>query len=372
MRAATAARAAPRAAALPSKAAPHRAPAFPPRAARRAPLRVTAFREDEGPRPDTSRPSPLKRPAGLGGVPLSAPTALRPSRHAAAALALAAGAVGFCIWPHQVMSSMFEAGTAVGGAMQSQTARLLGVAMGAAAATNIAESRAGGRAGGPAEPKLEADTHSRLDRSLGAFGLASVIAAALSFTPLAARMMPGHAAGAALLSPPAMGVIGALGALQWWVSGMASPITITKSLLREVLSTLSGTPNMNAGAYGLMGAAFLASGLAYMAAPAATLAGVFGGAAAGVPAAAGLLWMVVGAALSGVTAGACYALKEGAAYKDLSESKFKWLNFGLAATALAHVLILVPYAAGQGGPMAQPLMALWAAALLLGGVNAFA
>lgn len=76
-----------------------------------------------------------------------------------------------------------------------------------------------------------------------------------------------------------------------------------------MLSTLSGTPNTNAGAYGLMGAAFVASGLAYMAAPAATLAGVFGGVAGSVPAAAGVLWMVVGAALSCVTAGACYALK---------------------------------------------------------------
>jgi len=44
-----------------------------------------------------------------------------------------------------------------------------------AAVTNIAESRAGGRAGGAAEPVLEANTHTRLDRSLGAFGLLSLL-----------------------------------------------------------------------------------------------------------------------------------------------------------------------------------------------------
>lgn len=40
--------------------------------------------------------------------------------------------------------------------------------------------------------------------------------------------MPSHTAGTALLTPAAMGVIGALGVLQWWVAGMASPIKIIK------------------------------------------------------------------------------------------------------------------------------------------------
>lgn len=43
------------------------------------------------------------------------------------------------------------------------------------AATNIAESRVGGTAGGAAEPVLEADTRTRLDRSLSAFGALSLL-----------------------------------------------------------------------------------------------------------------------------------------------------------------------------------------------------
>jgi hypothetical protein len=46
-----------------------------------------------------------------------------------------------------------------------------------AAVTNVAESRAGGRAGGAAEPVLEADTRTRLERSLGAFGLLGALVA---------------------------------------------------------------------------------------------------------------------------------------------------------------------------------------------------
>lgn len=45
------------------------------------------------------------------------------------------------------------------------------------AATNIAESRAGGRAGGVSEPVLESDTNIRLDKSLSAYGFLTTLIA---------------------------------------------------------------------------------------------------------------------------------------------------------------------------------------------------
>lgn len=43
------------------------------------------------------------------------------------------------------------------------------------------------------------------------------------------------------------------------------------------------------------------------------------------------------------------------------------LNFGLAAAALGHVIMLGPLAAGQGGPLAPVLLAVWALASERGG-----
>lgn len=113
--------------------------------------------------------------------------------------------------------------------------------------------------------------------------------------------------------------------------------------------------------------------MSYLIAPGQTLSAVFGG---GFAAEAGprvwLMWQIAGAGLSCITAGACYALKEAASFKDLTETKFKWLNFGLAAGAVGHVIMLGPLAMGQGGPLAPVLLAVWALTMLMGCVNAFA
>lgn len=182
-----------------------------------------------------------------------------------------------------------------------------------AAATNVAESRAGGAAGGDALPMLEADTHTRLNRSLGAFGLLAALACGLSFTQAARHLllmpgtMPGalesaaHAVGAAAsssspvsasLSPlagPAAATVAALGLLQWAVAGAARPLAMLRALFAEVAGTPAHAKNFNAALYALLGAGAVVAGLSYMAAPVATLRAVFG-AGAPVPAGAALMW----------------------------------------------------------------------------------
>ncbi|KAI8474406.1 MAG: hypothetical protein J3K34DRAFT_407674 [Monoraphidium minutum] len=154
---------------------------------------------------------------------------------------------------------------------------------------------------------------------------------------------------------------------------MASPSGVIKGLVREFLGTPSRATNFASATYALLGAAFAATGAAYMLAPSATLAGVFGaGAARAAGPAAGLMWQMLGAGVACVVAGACYSLKEGASFRDLTETKFKWLNFALAAGALGHVIMLGPLAAGQGGPLAPVLLAVWGLTMLMGATNAFA
>jgi hypothetical protein len=43
------------------------------------------------------------------------------------------------------------------------------------------------------------------------------------------------------------------------------------------------------------------------------------------------------------------------------------LNFGLAATAMVHVVMLAPLAMGAGGPLAPGLLAIWALTSGFGG-----
>jgi hypothetical protein len=130
-----------------------------------------------------------------------------------------------------------------------------------------------------------------------------------------------------------------------------------------VAGTPARAPNANAKLYALLGFALVAGGLGFILAPASTFAGVFGQTAAAPPAAVSMmLWRVLGAVDAALAGGVAYTLKEGAAFNDLSETKFKWLNFALLATGAVHVVILAPLAQGQGGPAAPALLALWGAA----------
>jgi hypothetical protein len=83
-----------------------------------------------------------------------------------------------------------------------------------------------------------------------------------------------------------------------------------QSLGRELWGTPSRVNNFNAATYALLGAAFVAAGVACMLFPAQTMAGVFGStvAATAGPQAA-LMWQLVGAGISCCVGGACYALK---------------------------------------------------------------
>ncbi len=182
---------------------------------------------------------------------------------------------------------------------------------------------------------------------------------------------------------------------------------LPQGLIQEVLGAPTRTVNFNAAVYALLGTIFTVAGLSFLAAPAQTLAAVFGagvGAGGAVGAGAALMWQMVGAGVCCVVAGAMFTLKvrwgfagllglrggtggfvwlqpqpatrdlttqtkptrptgpdiqEGAAFLDLKETKFKWLNFGLALGAAVHVVMLAPLAAGQGGPLAPLLLGVW-------------
>lgn len=51
---------------------------------------------------------------------------------------------------------------------------------------------------------------------------------ALAFTPLAARLLPGYVSGPAIMHPYAAAAVALVGAVQWWVAGLASPVSIIK------------------------------------------------------------------------------------------------------------------------------------------------
>eukprot|EP00884_Botryococcus_braunii_P017965 jgi/Botrbrau1/4852/Bobra.0032s0013.1 len=177
-----------------------------------------------------------------------------------------------------------------------------------------------------------------------------------------------HVANAGLLRPTALAVAGVAMGLTFAVPAYFYRQTtgepLNASALRGIgddLGKLANNKNVLAAVYSLMTVALLGAGVGYIAAPEATLTGVFSYAKG---ADILFLWRIIGSALLLLPTWT-FTLKEAADRGSLAQPGNRYLNSGLCAASLAHVIILGSwYTGGDYGTWIMPaVLGTWATGL---------